>query len=167
MPELWDLYDQERRGTGVTCERGKPVPPGLYHLVVSAWIVNSHGEYLMSQRHPNKPYPNYWECTGGSVLAGESSLQGAIREVKEELGLTLDLNTAHLIYQTRRTACQDFYDVWLFHLDVSVSDLRLQSDEVIDAQWLSKKAINNLQRNGKLHPLIDYLNLVFSNNDGI
>lgn len=53
-----------------------------YHLVISAWIVNSKGQYLLSQRHPNKIYPFFWECTGGSVLASEDSLHGALREVK-------------------------------------------------------------------------------------
>ena len=162
MPEPWDLYDQERQKTGVVHERGEPIPQGLYHLVVSVWVVNSQGEYLMSQRHPNKPYPKYWECTGGSVLAGESSLQGAVREVKEELGLLLDANTARLIYQTRRDASQDFYDVWLFHSDTPTTVLKLQSNEVIDAKWLSKEAIYDLQKSGKLHPLIDYLNMILS-----
>lgn len=160
MSEFWDLYDRNRQKTGAAHERGKPIPQGLYHLVVSAWVVNSQGEYLMSQRHPNKPYPMYWECTGGSVLAGESSLQGAIREVKEELGLSLDASTARLIYQTRREASQDFYDVWLFHADVSISDLKLQTDEVINVQWLSKDALYHLKKSGSLHPLIDYIHLI-------
>ena len=37
------------------------------HLSVSVWIVNQQGQYLLSQRHPKKQYPLYWECTGGSV----------------------------------------------------------------------------------------------------
>lgn len=160
MLELWDLYNQERQKIGIVHERGKPVPQGLYHLVVSVWIVNSRGEYLMSKRHPSKPYPEYWECTGGSVLAGESSIQGAVREVKEELGLTLDIAMAHLIYQTRRDASQDFYDVWLFHSDTPTTALKIQQDEVIDVQWLSKEGIYDLQKNGKLHPLINYLDLI-------
>ena len=160
MSELWDLYDQERRKTGVVHKRGEPIPQGFYHLVVSVWVVNSQGEYLMSQRHPNKSYPQYWECTGGSVLIGESSIQAAVREGKEELGLTLDVDIAHLIYQKHRDDNQDFYDVWLFHSDTPATALTLQSDEVIDAQWLSKEAIYDLQRNRKLHPLIDYLDLI-------
>ena len=80
MAELWDLYDITRKKTGAAVERGQTIPDGSYHLVVSVWIRNRHGEFLLSQRHPDKPYPLYWECTGGSVLAGESSLEGAVRE---------------------------------------------------------------------------------------
>ena len=79
-----------------------------------------------------------------------------------ELGLSLDIDSADLIYQTRRDGSQDFYDVWLFHSDAQAVTLKLQPNEVIDAQWLSKEAICDLQKNEKLHPLINYLNLVFS-----
>lgn len=30
-----------------------------------------------------------WECVGGSVIKGEDSLQGALREAKEEVGVDL------------------------------------------------------------------------------
>lgn len=87
--EKWDLYNAKREKSGITVCRGEIIPKGLYHLSVSVWIVNQQGQYLLSQRHPKKQYPLYWECTGGSVLSGETSLQGAIREVKEELGTIL------------------------------------------------------------------------------
>lgn len=161
MSELWDLYDQERKNIRRLHERGTPIPLGLYHLVVSIWIVNSQGQYLMSQRHSSKPYPEYWECTGGSVIAGESSIQGAVREVNEELGLSLDTDTAQIIYQTRRDDCQDFYDVWRFQSDAPVISLKLQSSEVIAAKWMDQAMIYELQRKEKLHPLINYLDMVF------
>ena len=161
MTELWDLYNQERKKVGQLHKRGTPIPQGLYHLVVSIWIVNSQGQYLMSLRHPNKPYPECWECTGGSVLYGENSLQGAVREVAEELGLTLNADTAQLNYQARREDCQDFYDVWRFQSDVTVTSLKLQSNEVIAAKWMDQTMIYELQRKGKLHPLIHYLDAVF------
>ena len=52
------------------------------------WIRNSKGEYLISQRSANRPtFPLMWECVGGSVVKGEDSMQGAIREAKEEVGI--------------------------------------------------------------------------------
>lgn len=157
MEEVWDLYNEKREKTGCLLQQGKPVPKGCYHLVVSAWIVNSQGQYLLSQRHPDKQYPFYWECTGGSVLAGESSLAGAIREVKEELGITLDPTGAKLIYQTRRDSTQDFYDVWLFRRNIDIAAIRIQQLEVINARWIDRIALLDMFRKGKLHPLIDYI----------
>lgn len=56
-------------------------------------------------------------------MTGESSLAGAVREVKEELGVELNPDSARLLYQTRRDRTQDFYDVWLFQRDVPISQL--------------------------------------------
>ena len=135
--EKWDLYNAKREKSGITVCRGEIIPKGLYHLSVSVWIVNQQGQYLLSQRHPKKQYPLYWECTGGSVLSGETSLQGAIREVKEELGILLTPGSEKLIYQSRRENVQDFYDVWLFHKDIKIEEMRLQETEVVDVQWVN------------------------------
>lgn len=162
MSELWDLYNEKREKTGETLLRGMPVPPNRYHLVVSVWIVNEQGEYLLSQRHSNKQYPLYWECTGGSVLAGEDSISGAIREVKEELGVSLDTGQGMLIYQTQRERTQDFYDVWMFRADIDISQLILQETEVLGAQWVKPDELLNMYKTGKLHPLIDYLHKILN-----
>lgn len=37
--ELFDLYDDERRLTGETIERGKPLPENRYHLVIHICIL--------------------------------------------------------------------------------------------------------------------------------
>ena len=76
MAEVWDLLDADRRGTGRTQERGKPMEEGYYHVVVQSWIRNGRGQYLMTRRHPDKPHPLLWEGTGGSVLSGETSPGG-------------------------------------------------------------------------------------------
>ena len=157
MIEVWDLYNENREKIGNLLRRNTPIPKGCYHLAVSAWIVNSQGQYLLSQRHPDKQYPLYWECTGGSVFAGESSLAGAIREVKEELGIALDATSAKLIYQTRRDSVQDFYDVWLFRADVDISEIRLQQSEVVNVKWVNRDILLDMFQSGKLHPLIDYI----------
>ena len=74
--ELWDLYDKDRRPLGRTHQRGLPVPPGAYHLAVIVVILNPKGEVLLTRRAPEKDAcPGWWENTGGSVLAGETSLE--------------------------------------------------------------------------------------------
>lgn len=157
MTELWDLYDANRHKTNRTIERGKQIPKGFYHLSVSIWLIDSKGQFLLSQRHPQKTYPLFWECTGGSVLAGENSLSGAVREVREELGISLKKEAGRIVYQTRRELTQDFYDVWLFETDVSIDSLVLQPTEVVDAQWISKEKLLSMYKTNQLHPLIDYI----------
>jgi 8-oxo-dGTP pyrophosphatase MutT (NUDIX family) len=88
--ELWDVLDENGNATSRFHERGKPMNKGEYHLEVSVWIENDNGEYLISQRSPNKTFPNMWECTGGSAVAGDGSLTTALKEAKEELGIILE-----------------------------------------------------------------------------
>lgn len=74
--ELWDVYDENRKLTGKTHERGVPLGPGEYHIIADVWTVNQRSEILLTRRHPDKPYGLLWECTGGSVLTGENSVEG-------------------------------------------------------------------------------------------
>ena len=155
--EKWDLYNAKREKAGIVVCRGETIPKGLYHLSVSAWIVNQQGQYLLSQRHPKKQYPLCWECTGGSVLFGENSLQGAVREVKEELGISLTPGNEKLIYQIRRENVQDFYYVWLFHKDIKIEEMHLQETEVVDVQWVSPDKLFEMFCLKQLHPLLTYV----------
>lgn len=83
------MYDENRELIGRDHVRGEQLPIDGYHFVVHVWIRNSKGEYLISQRSANRPtYPLMWECVGGSVVKGEDSLLGAIREAKEEVDLS-------------------------------------------------------------------------------
>ena len=66
--------------------------------MVHVWIHNSKGEYLIAQRSANRPtFPLVWECVDGLVIKGEDSLQGALREVKEEVGVDLLPEKGHVI----------------------------------------------------------------------
>jgi len=51
-------------------------------------IVSGEYEYLVLKRSANViPYPNMWQVVTGNIEAGESSIETALREVKEETGL--------------------------------------------------------------------------------
>ncbi|MBP3672492.1 MAG: NUDIX domain-containing protein [Oscillospiraceae bacterium] len=154
--ELWDLYTIDRKQAGKTHIRGQEIPEGYYHLVVHVWIKNSRGEYLISQRAASRPtFPLQWECVGGSVIAGEDSLSGALREVKEEVGLDLSPDSGSLIFTKTRSiiggkAYQDIMDVWLFHYDGDVCLSNATTDEVAQAQWMTPAQIQELYDSGKL-----------------
>ena len=74
--ELWQLYDSVGNETGKIIEANSEIPEGLYHKTVSVWIKNKKEQYLMSKRSPEKQYAYCWECTGGSVQAGENTWEG-------------------------------------------------------------------------------------------
>ena len=152
--ELWDVYDRERRLTGRLHERGKDMDPDDYHLVVQIWIGNSEGKWLLSKRSPEKWMAGKWESTGGSVVAGEDSLTGALREVKEELGITLDPNAGKLIsserYDYPKWRNPGFVDLYAFRHDCPIGDIVLQKGETCDAKWATVDEINAMKENGEL-----------------
>ncbi len=160
--ELWDLYTEDRELTGKEHIRGEKLPENLYHLVVHVWIRNNKGEYLISQRSANRPtFPLMWECVGGSVLKGESSIQGAIREAKEEVGVDLSPDNGKIVFSKARKIIDgkrfnDIVDVWLFQYDGDVILNNATTDEVEQIVWMNKSQILELFEQNKLVDTLKY-----------
>lgn len=153
--EIWDLYNLDREVVGEHI-RGNAMPVDAYHLVVHIWIRNTDGQYLFTQRSSNKKTcPLKWECVGGSVLKGESSLHAALREVYEEVGINLSTEDGGLVLTQIRdmdgeTRVNDINDIYLFKYDGDI-DLELATtDEVADFKWMTKDEIKELFREGKV-----------------
>ena len=163
--EVWDLYTKYREKTGKEHIRGEKIPEGCYHLVVHVWIRNNKGEYLISQRSADRPaFPLMWECVGGSVIKGESSIEGAIREVKEEVGLDLEQEAGKLLFSKIRgtdvkyecKAYNDIMDVWLFNYSGEVQLETAITNEVADCKWMTVSEIRKLYEEKKLVQTLDY-----------
>lgn len=155
--ELWDLYDVKRNLVGITHERGKEIPDGLCHLVVHIWIRNKDGKFLISRRSKErKTYPLLLECQGGSVLAGETSIDGAIREIKEEVGIDLSKVHGNVIFTKTRETFHDIMDVWLFEYNGKVDLSKATTNEVCETYWLTYDEIKKKFESRELVPTLDY-----------
>lgn len=151
MEEYWDLYDKERNKLNKIIKRGDKLNENEFHLVTNAWIINDKSEFLITQRNSTKKHPFMWECTGGSVLTKEDTLIAAKREVKEELGIDIDISKAKKIGSILRyyPNCNDILDVWLFNSNVKIEEVKIQEEEVMDVMWASKEQIMDLYNNNK------------------
>ena len=58
-------------------------------LVVAAALVDADGRVLMAQRPEGKTLAGLWEFPGGKVEPGERPEETLIRELAEELGITV------------------------------------------------------------------------------
>ena len=160
--ELWDLYSENRELLGRDHIRGEQLPIDGYHLVVHVWIRNSKGEYLISQRSANRPrYPLMWECVGGSVIKGEDSLQGAIREAKEEVGVDLEPDKGQVLFTKVRKVVEgkifnDIVDVWLFDYDGEVNLSDATTDEVAQVTWMDREQIRDLHEQKMFVGTLEY-----------
>ena len=150
--EIWDVIDKSGNKTGRVIERGQPMYDGEYHLAVHVWIQNRKGEWLISKRSPEKKTsPNIWEACGGATVAGEDSLTAALRETKEELGLTIDPDKGRLfttiIHENQHPpggSCMA--DIWIFFYDCPIEDVVLQPGETCDAMWATGDKIREMIR---------------------
>ena len=62
-----------------------------FHRVVAAVIRNDEGRVLISQRLEKAVFPLYWEFPGGKVEPGETDQQALVREIREELGVDIEV----------------------------------------------------------------------------
>ena len=102
-----------------------------------------------------------WECVGGSVLKGEDSLTGAIREVQEEVGVLLSEEHGRLVKSVVREEVngvpfRDILDVWLFEYDGPVTLEQATTQEVAQTAWMTKTEIQQLLGHGKLVHTLSY-----------
>ncbi len=158
MGEFWDIYDENRVKTGRTAERDKyEFKEGEYHIVVTGIILNSKYEILISKRAPWKRHGSLWECNGGSILAGETSLEGILRELKEELGITFSEKDAIFLKEVKRNKkVPDFKDLWLFQKDISTDEISFPDGEATEAKWVTIEQFMNMYKNNEIVPTIDF-----------
>lgn len=144
MAEFWDLFDDDRKPLGRTIRRGKMTPlSGEYHIVVLIVTMNSHGEILCTLRSPKKSkYPNLWEVTAGSVIAGEESRHAAARELFEETGIKTDENELTFIKSVKENTA--FIDCYFLRRDVDIKDIVFQEGETVSAKWVGKAEFENM-----------------------
>ena len=139
-----DIYDKDRNKTGIIKYRGRDTyEEGEYVVVTDALLINSKKQILISKRAESKlKYPGYWEINGGCSKAGETSLDAIVREIKEELGITLNPNEGILL----KTVQYEFKlkDIWLFKIDKEIEELKFLDGEVSDAKWVSFEEYKDL-----------------------
>ena len=168
--EMLDLYTKDRVRTGRTMVRGTKVPEGYYRLVVHICIFDPEGRMLIQQRQPfKKGWSNMWDITvGGCAVAGDTSQAAAEREVREEIGLEVDLQDERPTMTT--TFEGGFDDYYVLTRDVDLSTLHLQYEEVQAVRWAGKEEILRMIDDGSFIPyeksLIELL-FFFRNHSGV
>ena len=119
--EYIDIFDENNNPTGQIKEKGKAHEEGDFHRTAHVWIINDKNELLLQKRSANKKsHPNCWDISGaGHIKAGEIVIDGAIRELKEELGVEAeekDLQYITTIKSTKNPKKLKIY--WRFNFKV-------------------------------------------------
>ena len=145
-----DLYDANRQRTGRTIKVGDPIPDGYYVRVVMVFIQNSSGHFLIQKRA--KARNGMYATTGGHPKAGQTSLQGMVSEIKEELGIDVKPVELKLFYSGCSDEEQVIFDDYYLKANIPLSKLKLQKSEVQFATWLMRSEVKGLFKRGKMLP---------------
>lgn len=157
MRELWDILDENGNKIGRLHERGTPMRKGEYHLVIQVWIKNSKNEFLISRRINNGGWwSGLWQTTGGAAVTGDNSLETALKETREEIGIILEPKNGQLFKRYSEPHKNDdgsvFIDVWMFQQDFDIETVVFQPEETCDAMWASKEKIKQMIDDGHFIP---------------
>ena len=141
--EWLDVYDEKGKLTGKVAERGAFLPKDAYFLCAHVILENTDGLFLIQKRSDTKATrPGQWDITAGAVDAGETSLEGALREAKEEVGLTLPSEQMQFLFRDRRRSC--FHDVWYIKMPFTVESCVMQESEVQAIRLVSAETLAHL-----------------------
>ena len=108
--EHWDSYRADGSLAGCNLIRGNPIPTDLFHVVTDILVRHRDGSILLMQRDLHKlGFPGCYEASaGGSILKGETSLQGALRELREETGIVAE--NLELVFRQVHKDAHAIYD---------------------------------------------------------
>jgi len=151
--ELLDLVDLSGRVIG-QATRERVHREGLLHRAVHALVWHPDGRILLQKRSATKACcPGLWDTSvGGHVGAGEDGLAAVVREIREELGLRVDVRDLeplgkHLF--DRDTLDPELVDSWgMVHSGPFDPD----PGEVEEVAWFSREEVERLLASGGATP---------------
>lgn len=140
MIEYLDIVDENDNLTGIIKEKQQAHRDGDYHRTAHIWLLNEKKELLLQRRSPQKSsFPDYWDISAaGHIRCGESVIQGAIRELKEELGVDSRESDYHYITRIRfESPCNnEFGYVYLLKTKLKENEFVFRDHEVAEVKYV-------------------------------
>lgn len=141
--EFIDIYDNLGQKCDMTLEKDEAHKKALIHKGVCVWIINSNNEILLQTRSSHVMFPNLLDISfSGHIQAGETSLEAAIREGREELGINLEIDKLQYLFSCREYGGTDGYfeneidDVFLYRADIPIEEYTFCDNEVKEVSYV-------------------------------
>lgn len=154
--EYFDLLDENGNKIGKTKLRTEVHRDGDWHKAVHIWIINNNGDILLQRRCATKDSnPNMLDISSaGHLSAGDDSLDGAIRELKEELNLDVNKEELQFIKTIKRSSKytstfinNEFDDLYILRTDKTINDMKFQEEEISEIFFVPYKEFKDMVNN--------------------
>jgi len=144
--EMLEIYNEKFEKTGKAVSREKAHREGYLHKTVHVWIVNFENRVIIQQRSLNKKnQPGKWDIScAGHISFGETPLEAAVKEVKEELGLEIIeslftyISTFEKHYIKGNINDHEIYDTFLVRMSVDLDQIKYDREEVNAVSLMDK-----------------------------
>ena len=122
--------------------------------------------FLLMKRNLNKIYEHLWQGVAGKIEEGETSSEAAIRELKEETGLSpVNMFVADHVSKFYEVHGDRVNLVPVFGIEVDSEIINL-SEEHISYKWVDiNEALNTLVWNGQKKGIQTVHDMVINNDD--
>ena len=147
--EYWDIYDKDGNFTGRKKGKYEKWDKDEYHLATEVWVINSKKQILIQQRSEKcQLLPGIWALTTGRVVSGETTRQGCIRELKEELGIEAKEEECNLVKSLLKNRLGMIWDIYFLRKDVELEDVTLQKEEVSRVKLVNTDEFRDMLKEG-------------------
>ena len=156
--EYLDIVDESGQPTGETISRDAAHTDGILHRTAHVWVVRKTDQgydILLQKRSEEKDsFPGLYDTSSaGHIPADEEPLESALRELKEELGITATEDQLHYAGSFRIQYEKEFHGrmfrdnevtwVYVYEKSVEISSLKLQESEVSEVRWFDLDEVWN------------------------
>ena len=166
MSELLDTFDEQGNKTG-TVQKGQHTDD--YVKCCSCFVVNNRNQVLIEKRGNTVLDAGKLDLCSGHVKSGEISMQGMIRELREELGIEENearnvRNIGKLLVDFNKVGGNFKCITDIFVLKRNEENLKLQDEEVKGIEYYDLEEALNLIREGKTRlPYDENFEKIFDN----
>ena len=154
--EYLSIVDENNNPIGIVKEKEQAHKEGYFHRSVHIWIINDNSEILLQKRAPDQKYPNKWDISSaGHIKAGEGTIEAAIREVYEELGINIDKKDLEFIgiNKSDKPHNKEFQYIYLYRTNKKENEFIFRDGEVVCVKYFTYEEFKEmvLNKNEDLH----------------
>lgn len=166
--ELLEIVDENNQSLKIFKERGLVHDEDKdWHRTTAIWIVNHEKQVLCQKANPEKYSRNkdkWYSNFGGHIAKGQSYLENAVEELKEEIGLVVKKKNLNLV-DIRKSGpkYKHFIVTYVLWWNGNLSELQFLDKEVVEVCWFSLSQLREMKESGILdnsipEKVVEYIN---------